>query len=651
VTVTERQPVRTSDHLPTSVDAVIGQREYAALAAVAAVVFGLAYDNGAYSIQSRSIVAIVAWWLVVLAIIAGIYPLARLAREAVVVTAALAAFAILSLASIGWAANDANAFAEFNRVSLYVAVLLLAFVVSSRRTVGRCCDGILVGIGAVVALSLVSRLFPDAINTTSGFRFLPRGLARLNYPLGYWNGLAVFIAMAVPLALRSALLGGSRVTRALAISPIPAFAAAIYLSSSRTGAAAAVLGVFAFFVLVRRRVAALAALAAAAIGCAPALATVASVHAVAEGTAVSRGQGLLVALVVLASCCLAGLALAPLSSLEPRLSSRSRSIERLPLVGMVIVVVAAVVAAHPVRRFHDFQQLPAAYGADGRYVRSHLLNSSGNGRWQYWTAAVREFEAHPAAGGGAGSYQAWWEKTRPYPAPLRNAHSLYLEVLGELGVIGLLLVVIVFAGGFAAVALRLRRGDDAHRTTVAGLGAVLVVFAVAAAFDWFWQLTVVTIVAVLCLGFLAGPATAGARPARRARWLVPAAGAAVVVLALPAIGSQAIALLADRRLAASEHAFATGHLRGAFDAANDSRNLEPWADGSYLQLALVAERAGDLSSARAWIADAIRRNPDNWTTWVVQSRIQTKAGAPAAGQLSLARAHDLNPLGLAQAVR
>jgi O-Antigen ligase len=627
------------------------EQEYALVGAVAGVVFGLAYDDGAYGVQSRSIVAIVAWWLIALAIVAGSSTFGRLRREAVVVAVALGGFAVLSLASTAWAANDGSAFAEFNRVSLYLAALLLSFLVVSRRVLGRCCDGILVGISAVAALSLVSRFFPDVVNAASDFRFLPRGLSRLNYPLGYWNGLAVFVAMAIPLALRSSLLGRSTVTRGLAVSPVPALAAVIYLSSSRTGAAVAVFGIVAFFVLVHRRLAALATLAAAATGAVPALATVASLHAVAEGTAVSRPQGVVVTVVVIASCCLAALVLAPLSSLEPRLSGRSRSIERLLLVATLIALTAGVVAAHPVRRFHDFQKLPTGYGADGRYVTNHLLNSSGNGRWQYWTVAVREFEAHPAVGGGAGSYQAWWEKTRPYPAPLRNAHSLYVEVLGELGIVGLVFIVLVFAAGFAALALRLRRGDDVHRTTVAALGSVLAVFAVAAGFDWVWQLTIVGIVGVICLGFLVGPALADAPAIRRGRWLVPAVGVAVVVLALPAIGSQAVSLLSDRRLAASERAFNAGNLRQAFDAANDARNLEPWADASYLQLALVAERAGDLGSAGQWIADAIRRDPDNWTTWVVQSRIQTKTGATAAAQRSLERARALNPLGLPQALR
>jgi hypothetical protein len=320
--------------------------------------------------------------------------------------------------------------------------------------------------------------------------------------------------------------------------------------------------------------------------------------------------------------------------------------------GGIAALVVVFVAIDPVRRFDDFRRLPTGvYGNNAQYVQNHLLNASGNGRWQYWTAAVKEFEAHPVGGGGAGSYQAWWEKTRPYAAFVRNAHSLYLETLGELGVFGLLLILVTFAAGVVAVVRRLRSGDDAHRTTVAALGAALGVFIVGAGFDWIWQVTVVTIVGLLCLGLVVGPATAEAPAERRASWLQLTAGVAVVVLALPVIVSQTISFLTDRRLAASQHAYNAGRLEDAFNAATSARNLEPWSDAPYVQLALVAQRAGDLDSAAVWIGDAISRNPENWTSWLVQATIEAKNGQVLPARRSLAQARDLNPLGLAQATR
>jgi hypothetical protein len=628
------------------------RRRYGVVVGVGAVVFWLAYDDGTYGLESRSIAAIVAWWVLAFAVVLGRWPLLRLRGEAIVAAVALAAFAVLSLLSIEWAASDANAFLEFNRVSLYVAVFLLSLTVVSRGTLGRVCDGIVLGITATVALSLFARFSPHVINESSGFGILPRGQMRLNYPLGNWNSLAVFAALAVPLAMRSALLGSSSALRGLAVAPVPALVAAIYLTSSRTGALVAALGAALFFFLVRQRIATLATLGAAAIGSIGAVATVALARGIASGASVSVGEGILVTALVLVSCAVAAAALAPLSALGSRLSVRRPSIERLLVFGGIAALVVVFVAIDPVRRFDDFRRLPTGvYGNNAQYVQNHLLNASGNGRWQYWTAAVKEFEAHPVGGGGAGSYQAWWEKTRPYAAFVRNAHSLYLETLGELGVFGLLLILVTFAAGVVAVVRRLRSGDDAHRTTVAALGAALGVFIVGAGFDWIWQVTVVTIVGLLCLGLVVGPATAEAPAERRASWLQLTAGVAVVVLALPVIVSQTISFLTDRRLAASQHAYNAGRLEDAFNAATSARNLEPWSDAPYVQLALVAERAGDLDSAAVWIGDAIGRNPENWTSWLVQATIEAKNGQVLPARRSLAQARDLNPLGLAQATR
>jgi tetratricopeptide (TPR) repeat protein len=651
MTVTPLRRIRPAA-APTATAESTPPRGYGVVVAVGAVVFWLAYDDGTYSVQSRSIVAVVAWWLLVLAVVTGRWPLTRLRLEAVVASAALAGFAMLSLMSIEWAADDANAFLEFNRVCLYVAVVLLSFTIRSPTTVGRWCDGIVLGISATIGLSLFARFFPQVVNGSTGFAVLQRGQVRLNYPLGNWNALAVFAAMAIPLALRSALLATSRVLRGLAIAPVPALAAAIYLTSSRTGAVVAALGVGVFFFLVRQRVATVAALVAAAAGSAVAVVAVASVHGVAEGAAVSVGKGLLVTALVLLSCLVAGAALLVLSDLARRLTAGRPSLERLLLLGAAVALIVAVVAVNPVRRFDDFQRLPTGiYGSDAQYVQSHLLNSSGNGRWQYWTAAAREFEAHPVGGAGAGSFEAWWVKTRPYAAFVRNAHSLYLEVLGELGVFGLVLIVAMFGAGIAAVVLRLRAGDDAHRATIAALGATLAAFVVAAGLDWIWQVTAVTIVGLLCLGFVVGPATGEAPRRPRSSWLALTAGVAVVAFALPVIVSQTISFLTDRRVAASQQAYDTGRLDDAFRAANSARNLEPWSDAPYVQLALVAERAGDLRSAAIWIGSALSRNPDNWSSWLVQARIEAKSGQIIPARRSLAHARDLNPLGLAQATR
>src|SRR5207244_4518099 len=107
-------------------------------------------------------------------------------------------------------------------------------------------------------------------------------------------------------------------------------------------------------------------------------------------------------------------------------------------VACVLVAVVLVAVAHPVRRFEAFRRLPP--GLTQRHqdlVSAHLLSGGGSGRWQFWAAALDEWRSRPLLGRGAGSYEAWWARHGSFSYFVRNAHSLYLEVLGELGLVGL----------------------------------------------------------------------------------------------------------------------------------------------------------------------------------------------------------------------
>ena len=129
-----------------------------------------------------------------------------------------------------------------------------------------------------------------------------------------------------------------------------------------------------------------------------------------------------------------------LAELGRRLPSPSRRVGQVTAGVLVALVLIAIVLAHPIRQFDTFKSNAAVGHAHGTATTNHLLNTSGSGRWQFWTAAVSEFKAHPLNGGGAGSWLAWWLQHPVIPAFTQYAHSLYLESLAELGIIGLLLI-------------------------------------------------------------------------------------------------------------------------------------------------------------------------------------------------------------------
>ncbi len=172
---------------------------------VAAAVFLVAYDNGGYGLASRSVIGIALWWGIILGIGLGLLPLVRRPREALVTGGLLAGFAVWTLASTGWAPSAEAAFNEFNRVSLYLGVFTLAVLGGTRANVGRWADGLGLGIAATGIVALASRLFPHLFDNHAVAAFLPSALSRLSFPLGYWNGLAIFVGMGFPLCLRAAV--------------------------------------------------------------------------------------------------------------------------------------------------------------------------------------------------------------------------------------------------------------------------------------------------------------------------------------------------------------------------------------------------------------------------------------------------------------
>ena len=182
-------------------------------------------------------------------------------------------------------------------------------------------------------------------------------------------------------------------------------------------------------------------------------------------------------------------------------------------------LVVAVALSHPLARLHSFAKPPVASDTPS-FVRTHLVSGSGSGRWQFWTAAVDQWQSAPVVGAGAGTFAAWWAEHGSLALFVRNAHSLYLESLGELGAVGFLLASAVWVGGCAIGVRACRRLDGEERTSLAGATAVALAFGVGAGVDWLWQLPAVSLVGVSALALALGPPVrerAPAPPLGRAR--------------------------------------------------------------------------------------------------------------------------------------
>jgi tetratricopeptide (TPR) repeat protein len=151
-------------------------------------------------------------------------------------------------------------------------------------------------------------------------------------------------------------------------------------------------------------------------------------------------------------------------------------------------------------------------------LRARLTDPGNDGRIPLWRVAWHRFQAHPVLGQGAGTFEISWDRYRSNGSYfVVNAHSLYLENLDELGIVGTGLLVAVIVAILLGTVAR-ARGPD--RPIYAAVFAVLLSWAVHAGVDWDWQMPVVTVVFFALGGFAvarSAPETAQAR-ALEDRW-------------------------------------------------------------------------------------------------------------------------------------
>ncbi|HXG75353.1 MAG TPA: O-antigen ligase family protein [Gaiellaceae bacterium] len=624
-------------------------------ALVALALFAVAYDNGSYSLAARATLAVAAWWAIVLAVAFRLVTTRRPPLATLVVGSALVGLSLWTLVSAFRAPSAEEAFAELNRTTLYLGLYVLTVLAVPRALVGRVLDGLTVGVAAIGAVALSSRLVPGLFSDRDLGVYLPSAATRLSFPLGYWNGLAIFLALGLPLLLRVALVGRTRLARGLALGAVPVLGAGVYLTSSRGGVATALVGAILFVALARPTSDALLATGLAGGSSLVAVAVLTPFDELVNGplgTNTVRAQGAAAAALVAAVAVATGVAWVLVgghlrSRVVPRLAGRAAA------AALLAAAVVLAVAADPVQRFEVFKRIPGEgddIAADD-FVRAHLLSGNGSGRWQFWTAAAEAWREEPVLGVGAGSFEHWWSEHASFTYSVRDAHSLYVEVLGELGLVGLALVLVVLAVGIGSGVSRTRRGPPELRATRAALTAVVGAYAVAAGVDWMWELTAVTALAVVALGLLTGPATEllsgphAASSPHGTRLGLPTFGLAVLGLLVcwVVVSAQLLPLLAQRSIVRSEERVRRGDLVAAQEEALAAREIQPWAASPYLQLALVAERGGDLVRALEYAEQAIERSPKDWRLHLVAARLETKLGHVTAAELRLRAAVALNP--------
>jgi O-antigen ligase len=463
----------------------------------------LAFYSRGFFTEAQLWAGLVAWLLVACALVVRAGP-APLSRAAWVAIAGVGLLALWTLASMAWAPIVGSAYHAGQLVVLYTGVLVAACLLLASPGVRAWAEPALaLGVLVVIGYGISERLLPGALH----FSHSVSAEGRLEQPLTYWNAMGELAA--IGFVLCGALAGSMDRPRwlgRLAAAACPPLALGLYLSFSRGALFACLAGLVAVLVALPVR-AQLRGLMLAVMAGGLAVAVAAPLHGVTalSGSLSSREEqgAIVLAVMVVVMVGAAAIQSRLVGSRAPERPLRLP--RRAPWIALALVCAGLALAVTVGAK--ETTVAPALSGGASR------LTSLESDRYAYWNVALRAFSSQPVHGVGAGGWELWWLRYRTVPGFAQDAHSLPLQTMAELGLVGLVLLG-QLVGGVAVAARRAHRASP--RLTAGAIGAV-VAYAAHAPLDWDWQMPAVTLVALA----LAGMLLAAASPKAPRRSAVP----------------------------------------------------------------------------------------------------------------------------------
>ncbi|TMM21225.1 MAG: hypothetical protein E6F97_08785 [Actinobacteria bacterium] len=528
----------------------------AALVAAAAGIAWLA--NGSTSGPDWLPYALLAGLL--LAVVLASSDASRPRGNELVALGALVLLAGWAALSISWSAVPPLARDEA-LLTLFYAIALAVPLLTLRTSGDR-----ELACGAVASASGLLAIGSGIVLRSGGHQLDHFYLGRLSYPISYPNALAAVFLIgfwpAVVLASRRTL---PVVARMLALATATAIASGWLTAQSKGG------------------IVALAASAALVFGLSP--------------------MRLRLLPPTLIAAALSASAYRPLTA-----PFRTETVANVWSAGSFLAAVAVLVAVFFARVYHpgwlDEKWRAFTHAPSSGNTSSHLFQL-GSYRYDIWRVAVHQFEHHPLAGIGSRGFGPAYLQNRHSPDTPARAHSVELDALSELGVVGFALLLLAIVPVFVPVVARMRARDPAATAAFAG-GAYWLVHA---SVDWIWTVPACGVPFFLLLG--AGN-SGGERRTLARRAAVPAAVAAVLVALVLFVPPWLSARLTDR-----------GQIHWA-------KRLDPLSVDPYVA---EAARAPTPRAAASLLAQAVRKEPR-----VVELRFDLGLAYQRAHELRKARA-------------
>ena len=575
-------------------------------------------------------------------------------RRAMYAGGGLLALLALSAASILWAQSKEAAWTDTNRLALYAAVFLIGLLAIRDRRTAR---GIVMLLGAAALVTSIWFPISFLFGGNAGAFFT----RRLNSPIGYINGTAGLLVMGIWPWLAYADTAQRREIRALALGAVALIAGTFVLTQSRAVIPATVLSSVLVLACAPGRTRRGLKLLVVAGTIAAELHWTLAVYS--TGGASERleapAHDLLrkAAIAIILGGVIATLASLALSRFSERIEAgrRARLLRRIGLSAVAAVAIAlcgGAIAGHSwiSRQYHTFTALKVNESASTRFT-----DASGF-RYDLWRIAWKEFTQNPIGGLGAGNYDADYYKWRRSTQYVLQPHSLELQMLAELGIGGLIALLVmvgaVFAGAFA------RAGTLASDDLLIRIGAlgVFAAWLIDTSVDWLYDIPGLTVMALIAAALLVLPAKqpgpterssepepVRSAPSRRGR-IGPRQVAVVTGLSVLAL----LAASVGRQYAASRYATSGANElshspKQAIGTLRTAIHLDPYALTTLYSLASAYARMDEYPQARAALQVAEAREPSNYVPRALLGDLAMRRGDVRVAVAAYEQALALNP--------